>query len=142
IQTFDLAVCLWVTWRRAVMVNIVTLDKSLEIFRSELFSIIGNDFRRLSVRPDDMFDDFDRCRRGTFFESPGKSCGGGIVDSGDEVAVSVIRLEQFTDEIDFPEFESLLDAVRVNCRRSGCIWYPLVQLTRNTRIQNLSSLFP
>ena len=117
IEAFDFAVGLGVTRRRSIVMDVVSLDECLEMLGSELFSIVRDDLNGLPVSPNDVFQDLDRSSRGTFFEGPGESSGGGIINGGDYVSVAVICLEQFPDEVNLPEFESLFDTIRVNCRR-------------------------
>ena len=68
--------------------------------------------------------------------------GGCIVDGGDDVPVTMVCLDEFSNEIEFPEFESLLDVIRVDCRCTCRIWHALVELTGDTRIQNLPAFLP
>src|SRR2546423_15594337 len=121
--------------------NTVPFEDNLKFLGSKLVTIVSNDRSGFSVSPDDIFQQFDRNNSRTLFESPSNGCGGYIIDRGDDVSVASDGLDQFSDEVDFPEFESVLDVVGVN----GCIvrrlCRPLVQLAGYTRIQHLPSFF-
>src|SRR5271169_4174299 len=121
IEALNFTVGLGVIGRRSIVVDLVSLDKCLELFGSELFSIVRNDLSGFPVGPDDVFEDLYNSCSGAFLEGPGKGSRGCIVDSGYDVSIAMVCFKQFPDEVDFPELESLFDTVGVNCCSTGRI---------------------
>src|ERR1700736_1246242 len=61
VKALDFTVGLRMARGRSIVVDVVSLDESLEVFRSEFFSIVRDDLGRFSVGPDDVLQDLD-CR--------------------------------------------------------------------------------
>ena len=61
VQALDFTVGLRMARGRSIVVDVVSLDESLEVFRSEFFSIVRDDLGRFSVGPNDVLQDLD-CR--------------------------------------------------------------------------------
>jgi len=114
VEVLNFTVSLRVTGRRSIVINLISLDKYLELFRSELFSIIHNDLNGFPISSDDDFQDLYSGSSRAFLKGPGKSFTSSVVNSSDDVSIAMVHFKQFLYEVNFLELESLFDIIGVN----------------------------
>ena len=71
-----------------VKTDAVSFEKCLELCRSEFVTIICDDLSRVSIIPDDLFEDFNSGGSGTFLEWSGNGSGHSILNCHNDVSVS------------------------------------------------------
>src|SRR5438477_1149531 len=105
VEPFDVAIGLWMPRTCPIVLDIIALENSLKLLRSEFFTIVGNDLSGFSICPDYIFQDFDCHGRRAFFKGVRERSCGGIVNGSDDIDVSTWGFGQGANEIDFPELE-------------------------------------
>src|SRR5579859_7323564 len=113
IEPLDLAIHLWMTWRGAAVLDLVSGEEGFELAPFELLAIVCEDLCRLAALVDNVFEEVNRCGPRSLWIRSGIGLRGRKVDSRYEVPVPSRCLDQRTNPIDSPGGERAPLLVRV-----------------------------
>src|SRR5579859_4436277 len=144
IEPLNLAIRLWVTWRGAAVLDLVSGEEGFELAPFELLAIVCEDLCRLAALVDNVFEEVNRCGPRSLWIRSGIGLRGRKVDSRYEVPVPSRCLDQRTDPIDPPGGERAPLLVRVYRRDVLCrrCWRGLVELARDAGVEFFASIPP
>src|SRR5579859_6550743 len=136
IEPLDLAIRLWVTWRGAAVLDLVSGEEGFELAPFELLAIVCEDLCRFAALVDNVLQEVHRCGPRSLWIRSGIGLRGRKVNSRYEVPVPSRCLDQRTDPIDPPggEWAPLLVRVYRNSVLCRWRWRGLVELTRDTGV--------